>query len=450
MSQGSVITIVGLGPGDPARQTVEARECLDEASRIVSLTSMHPGLEELAGNPHVETCDGFYEIGSTIDEVYELIADHIVQLALTQDLVFAVPGHPTIGQRSVRLVRSRAAEAGIGIRLIAGISSIDTVAVAIGVDPLSEQVQYIDAQELKRLRAREPYAGGQLTIDPYRPVLVSQISTSEMASAARSCVMGIFPDDHAIIVVRSLAVDGEGPITECALSEIDRHLGDPCVSVWIPPLPPLAATRHWGTLVSIVARLRAPGGCPWDQQQTHESLRSALLDEAYEVVDAIDAGRAGNLAEELGDLLLVVAMHAQLAEEAGLFSVNDALESVTKKLIRRHPHVFGDVEADSAGEVLQNWQAIKAKERADRGEAAASRDPLERLPRSMPVLTKASKLLAAAEPPTLNIDNGSDRGDRLLSLVGEIIAAGDDPEAVLHAALRRHVVASEATNAQAG
>jgi tetrapyrrole methylase family protein/MazG family protein len=143
-----------------------------------------------------------------------------------------------------------------------------------------------------------------------------------------------------------------------------------------------------------VAHLRAPEGCPWDREQTHESLRPYLLEEAYEVLSALDAGDDAALAEELGDLLLQVVLHAQLAVEAGTFSLADVVGHITAKLVRRHPHVFGDVTADTPEAVRANWEALKRAERGERGED----DPLAGLPRALPALARAQAVRRKLDP----------------------------------------------------
>jgi len=138
-------------------------------------------------------------------------------------------------------------------------------------------------------------------------------------------------------------------------------------------------------LVKVMYRLRAPGGCPWDREQTHRSLARHLLEEAHETLDAIDSDDPALLREELGDLLLQVLFHSEIADEEGAFDIDDVAEGVTAKLIRRHPHVFGDVEVDSAAQVLVNWERIKADEKGDR--------TLEHdIPSTLPALARASKV----------------------------------------------------------
>jgi tetrapyrrole methylase family protein/MazG family protein len=154
-------------------------------------------------------------------------------------------------------------------------------------------------------------------------------------------------------------------------------------------------------LVAVQARLRAPGGCPWDREQTHSSLRTYLVEEAYEVLDAIETGDSRELAEELGDLLLQVLFHADLARETGAFDISDVITGIHDKMVRRHPHVFGNVKAETAGEVLKNWAQLKAKEKQARppeGEASQNPAPsaLDGVPRNLPALLEAYQMTRRA------------------------------------------------------
>jgi MazG family protein len=149
-----------------------------------------------------------------------------------------------------------------------------------------------------------------------------------------------------------------------------------------------ATTASLGRLVDVMARLRAPGGCPWDREQTHETLRPYVLEEAYEVLDAIDRGDPSGLRDELGDLLLQVVFHAELARERGDFAIADVAHAITEKLVRRHPHVFGDVQVTGADDVMRNWQTIKAAERAERRSTGLLAD----VPRALPALAHAQKV----------------------------------------------------------
>jgi len=161
-----------------------------------------------------------------------------------------------------------------------------------------------------------------------------------------------------------------------------------------------AAGKSFEKLVALQARLRAPGGCPWDREQTHESLRKFLVEETYEVLDAMESGDAREFSSELGDLLLQVVFHSTLAEEAGRFTITDVIESIHDKLVRRHPHVFAKVKAATSADVLKNWEQLKAAERAGEGKPAVSSGGTESIlsgiPRSLPGVLEAYQLTRRA------------------------------------------------------
>jgi MazG family protein len=175
-------------------------------------------------------------------------------------------------------------------------------------------------------------------------------------------------------------------------------------------------------LVAVQSRLRAPGGCPWDREQTHATLRTYLIEEAYEVLDAIEAGNPQDLAEELGDLLLQVLFHADLAREAGAFDVSDVITGIHDKMVRRHPHVFGDVKAETSGEVLKNWAQIKAKEKqaSAKGSHARTAAPsvLDGVPRNLPALLEAYQMTRKAA----QVGFDWERVEGILDKLGEEIA----------------------------
>ena len=439
------ISVVGLGPGNPGLRTVAAQDALDRASRIVLRTRIHPGVGDLTDDPRVIDCDDLYDGLTNFDEVYAAIADRVCNEAMAcegGDVVFAVPGHPRFGERAVRLLEERAATLGIAVEVQPGVSALDALAGPLGFDPFADEIQLLDAVKLAATVEREPFAGGLVAVDPTRPSLVSQVYAPSVAASVKLVLGRLYPDQHPVVVVRGAGVPGEECFVRCHLFELDRQPVDHLTSVWLPALPPLEAHRSPQTLQRIVAHLRAPGGCPWDRKQTHQSLPNAVIEEAYETVDAIDAHDPENLLEELGDLLLQVALHAQIAEENGDFTLEDVHEHVTRKLLRRHPHVFGDVDARTPDEVVTTWEAVKAAERANgRDGTTTSVDPLARLPRSMPVLRRATVLIgprkgeASAEP---SHQREAEIGEMLLEAVEVAVREGVDPERAIEGALRRH------------
>lgn len=213
------------------------------------------------------------------------------------------------------------------------------------------------------------------------------------------------------------------------------------------------AARSLATLATVMARLRGPGGCPWDAEQTHASLQVHLVEETYEVIEAIESGALGaELEEELGDLLLQVVFHAQMAADDGRFDLADLTDVLVAKLIRRHPHVFGGTVVEGAGEVVRNWEAIKATEKGgDQGDGAADDDPFAGIPRGLPALLAAYKIQKRAERLDFKADAATARaeleaaarvpdpdvGALLFWTVALARAAGIDPESALRSELRR-------------
>ncbi len=188
---------------------------------------------------------------------------------------------------------------------------------------------------------------------------------------------------------------------------------------------PESELGRFQTLVDIVARLRAPGGCPWDREQTHQSLKRNLLEECYEVLEAIDRGEPKLLAEELGDLLVQIAFHADIAREEGEFELADVLASVNRKLVRRHPHVFGDAQVADAREVERNWEQIKQAEREQAGER---KSPVEGIPKDLPALTYAQLMQDRVSRVGFEWDDISGVLDKVLEEVEELRQAVTEEE----------------------
>jgi MazG family protein len=196
--------------------------------------------------------------------------------------------------------------------------------------------------------------------------------------------------------------------------------------------PPKEAGDAFARFVQLIARLRAPGGCPWDREQTHETLKPMTLEEAYEVVEAIDRGDDQELAGELGDLLLQVVFHAQLATEGGRFTIADVIERVFEKMVRRHPHVFADHPAATPGEVLRNWEALKEEERAGKGKGSDA-SMLDSVSRSLPATMEAFQMTTKVSRVGFDWPDAASVLAKLEEEVGELkeaVAAGEGPTAV--------------------
>jgi tetrapyrrole methylase family protein/MazG family protein len=436
------LVVVGLGPGSPDLRTVGTQRALDTADRIILRTRIHPGLDDLLTDSRVSDCDDLYQSATAFASLYDAVAERVLTVAREGGTtVFAVPGHPRFAEQTVALIERHAGERGIPVDVLDAVSFVDTVANAARIDPVASGLQIVDAEELGSVLEREPYAAGLLGVDPARALLVAQLYNREIAAAVKLALSRVYPDEHPVTLLQGVGAGVAVDVSPHSLHTLDRQEVDHLTSLWVPPLPPLDATRSAETLPRIVARLRAPRGCPWDREQTHASLRGAILEEAYETVDAIDQGDDAGLAEELGDLLLLVVMHAQIAEEAGVFQIEDVYDAINRKLVRRHPHVFGDVTATTPDAVITTWEGVKAAERAEKGTAATERSRYDRLPRAMPALRKAVELVAPRE--TLGPAPRAAAGAPLLAEVLDLIAEGYDPEATLELAVRQHAVELE-------
>jgi tetrapyrrole methylase family protein/MazG family protein len=342
------LTILGLGPGDPGLLTREAEAALSSAGTVLVRTRHHPTVAALDPAERWPSCDDLYASAAGFDTVYAAIVARVLDLVAAGPAVYAVPGHPLVAERTVPALISAAREAGHDVRIIPGLSFVDAAATTLGID--LGRIQVCDALDLR--------------IDTWRPALVAQVYDRDTASRLKLALLDLYPADHRVTILRSAGSTSAHTWT-VPLAELDHRPLGYLDSIYLPAIAPTADVRRFDGLHAIVSRLHAPDGCPWDREQTHASLRRHLIEEAYEVLDAIDSGDVQALAEELGDLLLQVLMHTAVAEREGEFTLGDVTEQIATKLIRRHPHVFGGSSASTAEEVARNWDAIKQVEKPD-------------------------------------------------------------------------------------
>lgn len=368
------ITVVGLGPGPVEQMSLGAWRVLERATEVWVRTARHPTVQALPPSLVVRSFDAVYEQHDTFDAVYEAIASGVVELADREGgVVYAVPGHPLVGETSVRKVLAKAAAAGIAVEVVPSESFISPILVALGLDGLDLQIA--DAAELSA--AWHP----ALRVDG--PAILGQLYDREIAAGVKLTLLNAYPEDHQVVLVHA-AGTAQQELRRLPLVELDRQRDiDHLTSLYVPPR---AQPSSLETFQDTVARLRAPDGCPWDREQTHETLRETLLEETYEVLEALDADDLAELRVELGDLLMQICMHAQIATEESAFTIYDVIAGIDEKIKRRHPHVFGEVSVSDSQEVLRNWEQIK---RAERGESD-SRSLLAGVPGGLPALSQAN------------------------------------------------------------
>lgn len=350
------ICIVGLGPGNPRHLTLEAREVLEAAREVWLRTARHPVVPHLPAHLTVHSFDPLYDAAEDFAEVYRAIVQEVLRLGeRPEGVIYAVPGHPLVGEATVTEILREARERGLEVRVVEGISFVEPTLTALGVDALGPGLQIYDGIDLAA-RHHPP-------LNPDLPALIGQVHSRTLASDLKLTLMNQYPDEHPVALVIAAGTEQE-QVIRMPLWELDHHEVDYLTSLYVPPLE---AVSGFESFQETVARLRAPDGCPWDRAQTHESLRSHLLEETYEVLAALDAGDMDKLREELGDLLLQIVLHAQIATEEGDFRMTDVIAGIDAKIKRRHPHVWGDVKVRGADEVLNRWERLKEQERAGEG-----------------------------------------------------------------------------------
>lgn len=417
------VVVVGLGPAGPdllSGAALSAFAGVPPAARFLR-TGRHPAAVAIEG---AATFDHRYEVAATMDEVYGGIVDDLVVAAADHGrAAYGVPGSPLVAERTVELLRVRAAAGEIKLEVIPGLSFLDLAWERLGIDPLAAGVRLVDAH-----RFAVEAAGDR------GPLLIAQADSSFTLSDVKLAV----EDGPMVTVLKRLGLPDER-VVEVAWEDLDREVdADHLTTLWVPHLAaPVAGEME--RFRATVRTLREQ--CPWDRVQTHQSLTRYAIEEAHEVVEAIDslgddpgATEIDALCDELGDLLFQVVLHATIAEQEGWFTLADVAAAVDTKLVRRHPHVFAGLAVADADEVVRNWDTLKHAEKPERT------GPLDGIPPGLPALQLAAKALrrhgALAAQPTATEEEA---GEELLAVVTRLAAGGVDVEAALRRAVRRHL-----------
>jgi tetrapyrrole methylase family protein/MazG family protein len=401
------VTVVGLGPGGPDLVTAGTLAEIDRHAARFLRTTRHPAASVVTD---ATSFDALYEQADVIDDVYAGIVEALVAATGGHgEVLYAVPGSPRVAERTVELL---CADDRIEVTVLPALSFLDLAWVRLGVDPLAG-VRVVDGHDFV------PADG---------PLLVAQCDHRAVLSEVKLAV----DDGPVVTVLQRLGLPDER-IFEVPWSELDRSFEpDHLTSLWIPALTtPLTA------FPPLVRALRA--GCPWDAQQTHHTLTRHLLEETYELLEALEAldestGEGyDHVEEELGDLLFQVVFHATIAAERGAFTLDDVARGIHDKLVHRHPHVFADVVVADVDEVARNWEQLK---KVEKGRSSV----MDGIPGNLPALLYAHKVLRKAASIGVEVDPApleGDLGDALLALVDAARRAELDPEAALRAATAR-------------
>jgi tetrapyrrole methylase family protein/MazG family protein len=414
------VVVVGLGPAGADLMLPAARAKLEGIPIRFARTVRHPAaIELLDAGVALTAFDAQYEAGSDLDAVYSAIVDALLDAAQREgEVAYAVPGSPTVAEHTVALLHSRAAMIGVDVVVVPGLSFADLAWARLGIDSF-RGAHVVDARDFATSAAGRS-----------GPLLIAQCDNPLVLSDVKLALLEALDPDTPVTVLARLGLADEA-VSRVALCDLDRVVVPDHLTSLFVDTGGVAIAGEFAALVELTERLRGPGGCPWDAEQTHHSLARHLLEEAYEVAEAIDAlppgapggaepvpaGAYDGLEDELGDLLFQVVIHSVLAQEAGAFTIADVARGIHTKLVRRHPHVFGSVEVEGSADVVRNWEQIK---RAEHG----SDSLVSGITMSLPGLLLVPKLFRKAD--SIGLDVAAAAFDRATEALGAVVRDGDE------------------------
>lgn len=359
------IYIVGLGPSDADQLTKKALEAIHSGRKNFLRTDQHESVNYFKDNeiPYL-SFDGLYQKLDSFDQIYTRIYQELIQAAEKEDINYLVPGSPMIAEKTVKMLLDK-----LGpdqYEVIQGLSFLEPVFTLCQLDPV-EGFILVDGDNFH-----------WTDFNPHLANLVTQVYNARILADLKLSLGEIYGDDHEVFLVSDAGLKSQ------KVDRVKVHALDRCQASYQTSLlvPKLAQKKNWQDLAKVMEELRGRHGCPWDLEQTHESICPDMIEESYEAVDAIKSGDLDQMVEELGDVLFQVYFHSQIAYEEGEFNLYDIWTQVTNKLIHRHPHVFDQEKYDEG-----NWDRIKDQSRGFKTFAQRLEDI-----RGLPALMRAQKI----------------------------------------------------------
>lgn len=367
----------------PAALTAQARDVIENAKALYIQTTRHPSADVVRKiNPDARSMDDLFESCADFDELNQRIAERLTD---AENCVYVATG--SIFSSQLPVITKLAAEKDVDLRVLPHVSA------GSAAFPDTDADARVFAHELPE------------KFYPEQSYVVEEIDSKIAAGDVKLALMEYYPNEWTVSIA-SAGRDGRYARREIPLCELDRQPAyDATTVLYVPGTDFEQRTRHgFDDVMRVVKRLRAPGGCPWDREQTHASLKNALLEECYELIDAIDEGDDDHICEELGDVMLQFALHAAIAEEQSAFTDRDAETELVEKLIYRHPHVFGSVKVNGSGDVLKNWDALKMKQRSQNTQT----EVLKSVPKGFPALLRSRKVQKKAADVGFDWENANE------------------------------------------
>ena len=410
------VVIVGLGPGPRNTVTQATLEAIERIDVQFVRTKRHPTADLM---PRATSFDSLYDTLPTFEDVYREITEAVVAAAIEHgEVLYAVPGSPLILESSVAQLR---ADSRVEVQVLPALSFLDLAWEALGIDPVNAGVRLIDGHRFALEASGE--RGPLLVAQVHADWVLSDVKLSHESANG----------NEPVVLLHHLGLPDQR-VEHTTWQELDRVLpADHLTTLYIPQMAE-PVSGELARLHQLARTLREQ--CPWDREQTHDSLIKHLIEETYEVVDAIEALDADDPAtdeafiEELGDLLYQVEFHTTIAEQQGRFSMADVARSIHDKLVRRHPHVFGDVVANSANDVVQTWDEVK---RAEKKSIDGTASTFTGVAKSGPSLQYATKIQKRAADVGFDWPNADGAFEKIVEESAEIrqaVALNSDPETV--------------------
>lgn len=402
-----MIKIVGLGPGAKEALTIGTICELESNKNVFLRTEKHPTVDYLKEkNIEFGTYDNVYESIGSFDEVYLNIANDLIKKhEELGELIYAVPGHPLVAEKSVFNLIELCKQNKVEYKIMPAVSFIDAMIEGLKIDPI-EGLKVIDSFDI-----------GNQILDKRIGTIITQVYNQLIASEVKLKLLEQYNDETEIYYVRAAGIEGQESIRKIPLFELDMQEDiDYLTSIYMPK--DLNNKKDFNDLLSIIESLRGEDGCPWDREQTHESLKKALIEESYEVVDAIDQEDDDSLIEELGDVLLQIVFHASIGKEDGYFDISDVIQGICDKMINRHPHVFRNVNGlNSSEEVLVKWDELKKKEKGYDNLV----EEMKGITKGLPALLRAHKVQEKAKKVGFDFDDVNFAINKVKEELNEVI-----------------------------
>lgn len=400
------IYIIGLGPGNKDTLTLGAVDRINSGDSNFLRTENHPTVEYLKErNIPYKAYDYFYEDEEDFKAVYENIVKDLVMEAKDKTINYFVPGNPLVAEKTVEILKERK---DLDIEIVSGMSFIEPLIELVNKDPI-DGLKLIDGSVFRIL-----------DVDINSDTIITQVYNRRILSEIKIGLSEVYGDEHMIYSIHSAGVREDEKKEFIPIYKLDRieEVG-PLTSLYIPKIEEKnKEIFDFNDLLGIIRLLRSKDGCPWDMEQSHLSIRQCMIEEAYELVDAIDTGDPDHISEELGDVLLQVLLHSEIAYEEGEFNIYETMSRLANKLIYRHPHVFKEKNLVKSSEIGYNWNILKY----DKRNIVKVSDKFKDLPK-LPTLMMSFKIQEKAAEVGFDWDNLKDPLDKIMEEYKEMLEA---------------------------